>query len=90
MLNVDYDRRADVLYISKGQPVSAYGEQDDDGLLVRSSIETGEPVGLTVFKYRRWAAAHRSYLIERISVVLGVETREAVSVLKEIDNEINA
>ena len=45
---IDYDREADVLYISIGKPRKAIGVDIGEGAIVRYMEETGEVVGLTL------------------------------------------
>ena len=47
-LNWDYDKEADVLYISIGEPRKALGIDIGEGAIVRYVEETGEVVGLTL------------------------------------------
>jgi len=47
-LNWDYDEKADVLYISIGEPQKAVGVDIGEGAIVRYIEETGEVVGLTL------------------------------------------
>ena|SRR3990167_1297815 len=89
MLKATYDHRSDVLYLSKGAPVPALSDQDDDGLLLRRAIKTGEPVGVTVFKYSKWISYHQE-LAEKVAKFLDIPASETKRVLRSIDNEINA
>ncbi len=47
-LNWNYDKEADVLYISIGKPREALGIDIGDGNIVRYSEKSGEIVGLTL------------------------------------------
>ncbi len=47
-LDWEYDREADVLYLSVGSPRPAVGVDVGEGLVVRYDETTGEIVGLTV------------------------------------------
>ena len=48
-LNIFYDKEADVLYISKGQPSPEdISEEIDAGIVVRRSHKTSEIKGLTI------------------------------------------
>ncbi|MBD3293700.1 MAG: DUF2283 domain-containing protein [Armatimonadia bacterium] len=51
-LNWDYDSVSDVLYISFGEPVPAYGEHLDEDILLRFSPDDDQIVGLTVIGFR--------------------------------------
>jgi hypothetical protein len=50
-LSVDYDRAADVLYLSLGKPQQALTFEERDGLLVRKDPISGHPVAVTVVQY---------------------------------------
>jgi hypothetical protein len=50
-LSVDYDRAADVLYLSLGKPQQALTFEERDGLLVRKDPISGYPVAVTVIQY---------------------------------------
>jgi hypothetical protein len=52
-IEADYDRHADVLYISLGKPRPDEGEDKPHGVVFRFSIEDGAPSGATVVGYRR-------------------------------------
>lgn len=47
-LNWEYDKEADVLYISTGRPTKAIGLDVGEGVIVRYDEKTGEVVGLTI------------------------------------------
>ncbi len=49
----DYDKEADVLYLSLGEPVPAVGVDIGDGLVLRVDEARNEVVGLTVIGLRR-------------------------------------
>ena len=46
-MRLHYDKEADVLYVSIGEPVPSYCE-DEDGYMLRYSQETGNLSGMTV------------------------------------------
>jgi uncharacterized protein YuzE len=46
--DIDYDREADVLYISFGPPRPAVGLEPEEGLVLRLDPETDELVGVTI------------------------------------------
>lgn len=48
MTQLLYDKEADVLYLSFGDPRPAISEELGDDVLLRHDIETGEVVGLTI------------------------------------------
>lgn len=51
-LQWNYDKEADVLYLSVGEPQPAIGMDIGDGLIVRYDEEKGEVVGFTVIGLR--------------------------------------
>ncbi len=57
VLNILYDKEADVLYVSKGKPskVDASDEEKDE-VVVRRDPETKEVRGLTIINFSKKAA----------------------------------
>ena len=54
-LNISYDPKADVLYVSIGKPCPAVSQESENGVLVREDLETGGLVGMTVLDFmKRW------------------------------------
>jgi uncharacterized protein YuzE len=51
MTQIFYDKNADVLYLSIGDPRPAISEELGDDVLLRHDIETGKVVGLTIFNF---------------------------------------
>ena len=52
-LSWEYDREADVLYISVGKPRQAVGINIGDSIIVRVDPKTKEVVGLTIINFAR-------------------------------------
>jgi len=50
-MNLFYDKKEDVLYISIGSPRKAVSQEMDDDILLRLDTETHEVVGLTVLNF---------------------------------------
>jgi hypothetical protein len=50
-LMISYDRSADVLYVSQGDPQPALTSETRDGVLVRRNPKTGETIAVTVLDY---------------------------------------
>ena len=50
-VSLAYDKKADVCYLSVGEPRTAICEEIEDGVLVRTEPERGEVVGLTVLNF---------------------------------------
>jgi uncharacterized protein YuzE len=48
MTQLLYDKNADVLYLSIGDPRPAISEEVGDDILLRRDLETNEVVGLTI------------------------------------------
>ncbi len=51
-LTFSYDKEGDILYVSFGDPVPAYGENLNEDILLRCSLEDGGLVALTVVSFR--------------------------------------
>jgi hypothetical protein len=67
-----YDRNADVLYISKNAPEPAVSEEGDDGLLLRFSLQSDQPCGVTVPSYHGLWSDHSNELAGKVSTFLNV------------------
>jgi uncharacterized protein YuzE len=48
MMHLDYDKEADVLYVTLGKPRKAISRDVGDDVLLRLDPETGEVVGMTL------------------------------------------
>lgn len=53
MLNINYDKEFDVLYISFGKPKPSYGEEDASGIVIRKDMNTDEITGVTIFYFMK-------------------------------------
>lgn len=51
MVDLDYDKEADVFYISFGEPKEAICEEVAPGVLLRRHINSGKIVGITIIDY---------------------------------------
>jgi hypothetical protein len=53
---VDYDRMADVLYVSLGKPIPDEGEDRPRGIILRFAMKDNIPSGVTVvgFHHNKW------------------------------------
>jgi len=82
-LVADYDADADVLYLSLGQAVPSDSEDDPTGIVLRWSIQSGEPTGATVVGYRGYSWPQRlPDLIAIIGRHLRVTEKEAKLVIE--------
>ena len=50
-LTVSYDKEADVLYLTEGNPRQAIGEIMGDGIVVRRDSKTKKIIGLTIVDF---------------------------------------
>ena len=77
-LIADYDADADVLYLSLGPAVPSESEDDPDGIVLRWSVQSGEPSGATVVGYHGYSWYRRlPDLTSRVSRHLHVPINEA-------------
>lgn len=54
-LQHNYDSKYDVLYVSIVPNEPAIGVEDDEGIVIRRSRQTGKFVGVTIFDFKkRW------------------------------------
>jgi uncharacterized protein YuzE len=69
--NWDYDEISDILYISFGEPVPAYGEHLDDDIVLRYTPDD-ELVGITVIGFKEMGGVDE--LLQRLnSLVDGLQ-----------------
>ncbi|RKX61776.1 MAG: DUF2283 domain-containing protein [Thermodesulfobacteriota bacterium] len=59
-LETYYDKEADVLYISFGQPAKAETIDTGGDVLIRVAPDTGEMVGLTILNYSDYLSRIRA------------------------------
>ena len=52
-VNFAYDPKADVLYVSQGDPRPAISEEIEPGVLLRKDPDTGEVIGMTVVDFTK-------------------------------------
>ena len=71
-VRMSYDESADVLYISKSEPVPAVTDEGEDGLLLRYSVENEEPCGVTVVSFHKLWSGHTGDLAEKVSTFLNI------------------
>jgi hypothetical protein len=77
MPEVDYDREADVLYVSLGRPQSDEGEDHPKGIVLRYRIKDNLPSGVTVIGFRHFGwHTERAALAETIAAHLSIDRGE--------------
>lgn len=81
-VEASYDRDSDILYISKDRPEKALTEEDDNGLLLRYSLTTDRPCGVTVRSFRTYWANHQNELAEQVSTFLSVSSIKVERVIQ--------
>lgn len=52
-VNFAYDPKADVLYVSQGDPRPAISEEIEPGVLLRKDPDSGEVIGMTVIDFTK-------------------------------------
>ena len=50
---INYDEKADVLYVSFGKPRKAEGIDIGDGTILRVDLDTGEVIGITLLNFKK-------------------------------------
>ncbi|MBB5056933.1 uncharacterized protein YuzE [Granulicella aggregans] len=60
-LKVKYDAVGDVLYLSIGEPTSAFSEEGPDGLVFRRDMGTDEVVGVTIIDFTKRVENRRDF-----------------------------
>lgn len=53
-LRFSYDKKADVLDISIGNPKKAISREIDDDFFVRFDHKTGKVIGLSILNFEKW------------------------------------
>lgn len=69
-LNIGYDQDHDVLYVSIGDPVPSYCDEDIEGVLFRKSISTNTLSGITIMGF---AKKTKQQLIRILPTEINVE-----------------
>jgi hypothetical protein len=85
-LSVDYDRGADVLYITYGVVRPGYGDDGPDDVILRYSLQGDAPIGATIIGYSEcgWRDRHNR-LANIVSNHLGLRFEEVINALNSID-----
>lgn len=83
---VDYDRAADVLYVSLGKPVPDEGEDRPRGVVLRFAVKGDHPTGVTIVGFLRngWSTDLQS-LARLISRHLTIDPNGVLEVLEGVD-----
>jgi hypothetical protein len=70
----NFDKDADIFYLSKGQAREAYAEDfsDDERLWLRRAEDDGAPIGITAFDFRSHWGTKIDVLINAVSRFLGI------------------
>jgi len=50
---ISYDKEADVMYLSFGEPAKAVGEEIENGVFVRYDAKSNELAGLTIINFSK-------------------------------------
>jgi hypothetical protein len=61
-IKAEFDRRADVLYLSLGQPRPDEGEDKDQGIVLRFGVPDDKPSGVTVVGYVEFGWSKKSLI----------------------------
>ena len=52
-LKFNYDKKHDILYISIGNPVPSYGDEELEGIILRRDMVTDELTGITILDFMK-------------------------------------
>jgi len=86
----DYDKRADVLYITTVPPVPSEGEENNNGIEIDYSIKDGNPCGIKLIGYKKLGWERKSEdIINCVSTNLNTTKKYASSMVQKINKEIN-
>jgi hypothetical protein len=79
-LKVLLDSNADVLYVSRGEPVSSYVDELGDGILLRRANSDGHASGITALDFlKHWRfrkSTFYSLVADRLSIPVAVAEEE--------------
>ena len=76
-LKFNYDRDADVLYVTIGAPRSGRAEHFDDDVLLRYALDSDELIGLTILGFREMGGLDevlRRLTLAPLATISGHET----------------
>lgn len=82
MIVSNYDKFADVLYLSLGKPTAAITQENDDGLLVRRSIRSNKICGVTIVDFRRYWGKRPVMLARKLADIMSVKPTDTTMVIK--------
>ena len=84
-IDAEYDRAADVLYVSLGTPRESEGEDRPAGVVLRYGMDDNRPSGVTVigFAENGWSR-HKIKLAKIVSSHLSVSSSEVRSALERV------
>ncbi len=82
-INYDYDDKYDVLYLSIGNPKPAYGDEIEEGTIIRRDIKTDKIVGLTIIGFRNkskvlWSSSRISKLPQPFTAEIFTKLQKAI------------
>lgn len=80
-VQASYDRDADMLYVSKNGPSHAVSEENEKGLLLRYTMDTDTPCGVTVISFRSSWQLHQDELAQDVSAFLDIPFARVRSLL---------
>jgi len=84
-ISADYDRDADVLYVTNGPIVLGYGDEGAGNLIFRYSLEDGSPIGVTIEGYSALEWDHRTEVLAGIVAGhIGASPGDVVKALDEV------
>jgi hypothetical protein len=84
-LTVDFDPDADVLYVSLGNPVPSYSDEEPDGILLNRAYSGNNPSGVTAICFLAHWRHRRPQFYRLVAEYLGLP---ASSVECEIEPRI--
>lgn len=53
MLDMDWDKTRDILYIRLGDTSNSKGDEKENGLIILKDIKTKEVTGITIFNFAK-------------------------------------
>jgi hypothetical protein len=79
-----FDTESDVLYISLGEPVESYSEEQPKGLLFRKAYASDKPSGVTAIDFRAHWRGKVGVLSTLVADYLGVPKSAVKAEIKRV------
>jgi uncharacterized protein YuzE len=84
-VRADYDRDADVLYVTLGQPGRGVTDEGEQNIVLRLGEVNGDPVGATIINYQELGWPRKNHKLAKIMARhLSVSPETVLAAMAEI------